>query len=187
MDISEIAKKHFKDRNVKSNYGLEVPVVAVGKLGYPDFAEQALRDEKCDMIMLGRPLLADADWCNKAYAGKVRDIRPCIGCQEGCLNEFVEGGHPQCAVNPRTAFEEEYSAEIPKAETLKRGAVIGAGPAGMTAAETLVARGHTVDLYEKSGSVGGNVDPGSKAKIKYEMKNYLDYLRYTAEKLKESG
>jgi hypothetical protein len=99
----------------------------------------------------------------------------------------VEGGHPQCAVNPRTAFEEEYSAEIPKAETLKRVAVIGAGPAGMTAAETLVARGHTVDLYEKSGSVGGNVDPGSKAKIKYEMKNYLDYLRYTAEKLKESG
>jgi hypothetical protein len=187
LDISEIAKKHFKERNVKSNKGVEVPVVAVGKLGYPDFAEQALRDEKCDMIMLGRPLLADADWCNKAYAGKVRDIRPCIGCQEGCLNEFVEGGHPQCAVNPRTAFEEEYSAEIPKAETLKRVAVIGAGPAGMTAAETLVARGHTVDLYEKSGSVGGNVDPGSKAKIKYEMKNYLDYLRYTAEKLKESG
>ena len=57
------------------------------------------------MIMLGRPLLADPEWPNKAYAGRVADIRPCIGCQEGCLNEFVEGGHPQCAVNPRCSFE----------------------------------------------------------------------------------
>lgn len=187
LDIAEIAKKYFAEKGIKSNKGLEVPVVAVGKLGYPDFAEQALRDQKCDMIMLGRPLLADAEWCNKAYAGKVKDIRPCIGCQEGCLNEFVEGGHPQCAVNPRTAFEEEYSAEIPKAERSKRVAVIGAGPAGVTAAETLIARGHTVDLFEKSDSIGGNLIPGSKAAIKYEMKNYLEYLGHVVEALGESG
>lgn len=187
LDIAEIAKKYFAEKGIKSNKGLEVPVVAVGKLGYPDFAEQALRDQKCDMIMLGRPLLADAEWCNKAYAGKVKDIRPCIGCQEGCLNEFVEGGHPQCAVNPRTAFEEEYSAEIPKAERSKRVAVIGAGPAGVTAAETLIARGHTVDLFEKSDSIGGNLIPGSKAAIKYEMKNYLEYLGHVVEALGKSG
>lgn len=187
LDIAEIAKKYFAEKGIKSNKGLDVPVVAVGKLGYPDFAEQALRDQKCDMIMLGRPLLADAEWCNKAYAGNVKDIRPCIGCQEGCLNEFVEGGHPQCAVNPRTAFEEEYSAEIPKAEKSKRVAVIGAGPAGITAAETLIARGHTVDLFEKSDSIGGNLIPGSKAVIKYEIKNYLEYLAHVVETLKESG
>lgn len=187
LDIAEIAKKYFAEKGIKSNKGLDVPVVAVGKLGYPDFAEQALRDQKCDMIMLGRPLLADAEWCNKAYAGNVKDIRPCIGCQEGCLNEFVEGGHPQCAVNPRTAFEEEYSAEIPKAEKSKRVAVIGAGPAGITAAETLIARGHTVDLFEKSDSIGGNLIPGSKAVIKYEIKNYLEYLTHVVETLKESG
>ncbi|MEG2274332.1 MAG: NADH:flavin oxidoreductase, partial [Clostridia bacterium] len=99
LDISEIAKKFFKENNIKSNLGIDVPIVAVGKLGYPDVAEKALRDGKCDMVMLGRPLLADPEWCNKAYAGKVKDIRPCIGCQEACLNEFVEGGHPHCAVN----------------------------------------------------------------------------------------
>ncbi len=187
LDIAEIAKKYFAEKGIKSNKGIDVPVVAVGKLGYPDFAEQALRDQKCDMIMLGRPLLADAEWCNKAYAGNVKNIRPCIGCQEGCLNEFVEGGHPQCAVNPRTAFEEEYSAEIPKAEKSKRIAVIGAGPAGVTAAETLIARGHTVDLFEKSDSIGGNLIPGSKAVIKYEIKNYLEYLTHIVETLKESG
>jgi 2-enoate reductase len=137
------------------------------------------------MVMLGRPLLADAEWCNKAYSGRVEEIRPCIGCQEACLNEFVEGGHPQCAVNPRTAFEEEYSREIPKAEKKKYVAVIGAGPAGVVAAETLIKRGHSVDLYEK-GEIGGNLVPGSKAQIKYEVKNYLDYLKKTVENLKKN-
>ena len=185
LGVAEIVKRFFVDYDVRSNKGLPVPVVAVGKLGYPDLAEQALRDNKCDMVMLGRPLLADAEWCNKAYSGRVDEIRPCIGCQEACLNEFVEGGHPQCAVNPRTAFEEEYTREIPKAEKKKYVAVIGAGPAGVVAAETLIKRGHAVDLYEK-GEIGGNLVPGSKAQIKYEVKNYLDYLKKTVENLKKN-
>lgn len=186
LDISKIVKDYFAKNNIKSNKGLEVPVVGVGKLGYPDLAEKALRDDKCDMVMLGRPLLADADWCNKAYAGKVSGIRPCIGCQEGCINEFVEGGHPQCAVNPRTAFEEEYSYEIPKATKVKKVAVIGGGPAGIVGAETLIARGHKVDLYEKSDKLGGNLNPGGKGKIKYEIANYLEYLILTVENLKKN-
>lgn len=186
LEISEMAKKYFKDNNIKSNLGVEVPIVAVGKLGYPDLAEKALRDEKCDMVMLGRPLLADAEWPKKAYCGNCKDIRPCIGCQEGCLNEFVEAGHPQCAVNPRTAFEEEYSAEVPKADVVKRVAVVGAGPAGIVAAETLLQRGHKVDLYEKSSRIGGSVVPGAVPKIKFDMKNYLTYLEHVVDTLKEN-
>lgn len=186
LDIANIAKKYFSDNHILSNKGLEIPVAAVGKLGYPDVAEKALRDGKCDMVMLGRPLLADPDWCNKAYAGRVSEIRPCIGCQEACFNEFVEGGHPQCAVNPRTAFEEEYPREVPKASVLKKVAVIGAGPAGIVAAETLIARGHTVDLYEKNAQLGGNLIPGSQAKIKFDFANYLEYLRGTVERLKQN-
>lgn len=185
LGIAEIVKRFFIDFEIKSNKGLTVPIVAVGKLGYPDLAEKALRDGKCDMIMLGRPLLADADWCNKAYSGKVEEIRPCIGCQEACLNEFVEGGHPQCAVNPRTAFEEEYSREIVRAEKKKYVAVIGAGPAGVVAAETLIKRGHTVDLYERR-EIGGSLVAGSRPKIKYEVDNYLDYLYNVVEKLKQN-
>lgn len=185
LGVAEIVKRFFKDFEIKSNQGLEVPVVAVGKLGYPDVAEKALRDNKCDMIMLGRPLLADAEWCNKAYKGEVKSIRPCIGCQEACLNEFVEGGHPQCAVNPRTAFEDEYSREIEEAVEKKKIAVIGAGPAGVVAASTLIKRGHTVDLYEKK-DIGGNLVPGSKAKIKYEVKNYLDYLKSVVDELQKN-
>ena len=186
LDISEIAKKYFADNKILSNKGLEVPIVAVGKLGYPDLAEEALRNKKCDMIMLGRPLLADAEWCNKTYAGNIEEIRPCIGCQEACINEFVEGGHPQCAVNPRTAFEDEYPREIQKAKIQKKIAIVGAGPAGVTAAETLIARGHKVDLYEKSDKIGGNIVPGCQPLIKFDIKNYLVYMNSIVEKLKEN-
>ncbi len=183
LSISEMVKKFFKENNILSNQGLEVPIVAVGKLGYPDLAEKALRDEKADMIMLARPLLADPEWPNKAFAGKVEDITPCIGCQEACINEFVEGGHPQCAVCPRTAFEDEFPAELNQAEVLKKVAVVGAGPAGVTAAATLIRKGHSVDLYETQPSVGGILNHASKIKIKYEIKNYLDFLKHTVEKL----
>jgi len=177
LDIAKIAKEYFEKNNIVSNAGLPVPVVAVGKLGYPDLAEKALRDEKCDMIMLGRPLLADPEWPNKARTGKVDEIRPCIGCQEACLNEFVEGGHPQCAVNPRTAFEEIYPKIPQQTDKPCKIAVIGAGPAGITCATTAAQRGHTVDLYEADSRIGGRLNSGSVPGIKYEIKNYLDFLR----------
>ncbi|MBQ3004518.1 MAG: FAD-dependent oxidoreductase, partial [Clostridia bacterium] len=177
LDIAKIAKEYFEKNNIISNAGLPVPVVAVGKLGYPDLAEKALRDEKCDMIMLGRPLLADPEWPNKARTGKVDEIRPCIGCQEACLNEFVEGGHPQCAVNPRTAFEEIYPKIPQQTDKPCKIAVIGAGPAGITCATTAAQRGHTVDLYEADSRIGGRLNSGSVPGIKYEIKNYLDFLR----------
>lgn len=185
LDISKIAKEYMKKQNIKSNAGLEVPIVAVGKLGYPDIAEQALRSGDCDMVMLGRPLLADPEWCNKTYAGKVKEILPCIGCQEGCVNEFVEGGHIQCTVNPRTGFEEIYSEEIPVASKKKRIGVVGAGPAGIQFALTALARGHQVTLLEKSDTLGGKVIQGSAPKIKFDFDNYMEYLKNQVEMAKK--
>ena len=182
LDISKVAKEYFAARGVKSNVGVEVPVVAVGKLGYPDLAEKALRDGKCDMVMLGRPVLADPDWCNKAYAGKVEDIRPCIGCQEGCVNEFVEGGHPQCAVNPRTGFEDVMPKEFPKAEKVKRVAVVGGGSAGMNFALVAAKRCHQVEIFEKADKLGGKLWPASKPLVKFDMMNYTQWLIAQVEK-----
>lgn len=176
LDISKLVKDNFKEQGVLSNAGKEVPIVAVGKLGYPDLAEGALRDNKCDMIMLGRPLLADPDWPNKVFKGEVEDIIPCIGCQEGCINEFVEGGHPQCAVNPRTSFEYSMPFEPVPASNIKKIGVVGAGPAGVSSAITLAERGHQVKLIEKTNSIGGKLIPGGVPKIKYDIANYRDYL-----------
>ena len=177
LDISRIAKEHFKAKGIKSNIGIEVPIVAVGKLGYPDLAEKALRDGSCDMVMLARPLLADPEWCNKAFAGEVEQIIPCIGCQEGCINEFVEGGHPQCAVNPRTGFEDIISKIPSKPEKVKNICVVGAGPTGVQFAITAAKRGHNVELIEKTDRIGGKIYPGSIPKIKYDFENYLKYLQ----------
>ncbi len=176
LEVAQLVKQRFEERKVLSNAGLPVPVVAVGKLGYPDLAEKALRDGMCDMIMLGRPLLADPEWPNKAYAGKVGEIRPCIGCQEGCINEFVDGGHPQCAVNPRTGFEEIMPEAIAPAEVKKHIAVVGGGPAGVLFAIQAARRGHKVDLYENTDRIGGKIVPGSVPRIKYDIQNYLFYL-----------
>ncbi len=187
LEIAEIAKNYLKENKILSNAGVEVPIVAVGKLGYPDMAEKALREGMADMIMLGRPLLADPEWPNKAYAGRVEEIRPCIGCQEGCINEFVDGGHPQCAVNPRTAFEHLYP-EIPAKTALKKKiAVVGAGPAGIVTALTAAARGHEVELIEKGPAVGGRVIPGSRPRIKYDVDNYRLYLAREVEKAAATG
>jgi 2-enoate reductase len=182
LPIAKLVKDYFARQGIKSNRGLPVPVVAVGKLGYPDLAERALREGMCDMVMLARPLLADPEWPNKTYAGKVSEICPCIGDQEACLNEFIEGGHPQCAVNPRTGFEDVLCVELAPVSKPKKVAVVGAGPAGIVCACTAAKRGHQVMLFEKQDKVGGELIPGSTPQFKYDVANYLQYLRNLLEK-----
>lgn len=185
LEVAKYAKDHFAAKGVISNAGVPVPIVGVGKLGYPDISEKALRDGDCDMVMLGRPLLADPEWPNKAYAGEIERIRPCIGCQEGCLNEFVEAGHPQCAVNPRSSFESQMPAIPAPAVHKKRVAVVGGGPGGVIAATVAAGRGHQVDLYEKTDRVGGRILAGSVPAIKFDIDNYREYLERSVGKAQE--
>ena len=104
-------------------------------------------------------------------------IRPCIGCQEGCINEFIEGGHPQCAVNPRTGFEDVLPAIPAPTDHPRKIGVVGAGPAGIVFAVNAARRGHTVELIEKEKTLGGKVVPGSVPLVKYDFANYLTYLQ----------
>ena len=182
LPVAKIAKDYLVQQGIKSNAGLDVPVVAVGKLGYPDLAERALRDGLCDMFMLARPLLADPDWPRKTFSGQVADIRPCIGDQEGCINEFIHGGHIQCTVNPRTGFEELLPPEPPAAVVRtarpqpRKVAVVGAGPAGIVCACTAARRGLQVTVFDENDRAGGMLIPGSVPKIKFDVANYAAYL-----------
>lgn len=187
VPVARAVRERFAADGVRSNAGLPVPVVAVGKLGYPDVAERALREGSCDMVMLGRPLLADPEWPNKAFAGRVADIRPCIGCQEGCLNEFVEGGHPQCAVNPRCSFEHLMPESPAPAKSPKRVAVVGAGPAGMVCALAASRRGHAVTLIDASDKLGGKLVAAGAACIKFDVENYRVYLERQVRKQADEG
>lgn len=187
LEAASLVKAHFAKEKILSNQGLPVAVAAVGKLGYPDLAEQALTEGSCDLIMLGRPLLADPDWPRKAYAGQVPDIRPCIGCQEACVNEFIKGGHPQCAVNPRTSFELTFPAQVRRSTAEKTIAVVGAGPAGFECAMAALSRGHRVYLFDQGDQVGGQVRLGAVPAFKRDLRNYLEWMERTVAKTRRDN
>lgn len=153
---------------------VKVPIIAVGKLGYPELAESIIDEGKADFVALGRPLLADPDWPNKMRAGRWEEIRPCIGCHEGCLRRIVLGSYISCAINPLTGNERELS--LRPAEVSKSVLVIGGGPGGMEAARVAAQRGHRVTLWEKMPNLGGNLNAASAPGFKKDMRLFKEYL-----------
>lgn len=138
---------------VKEN--VDVPVLCAGRMDDPDMAEGAVNDDVCDIISLGRPLLADPDYVNKLRRGERKCIRPCISCQEGCMGRIQEYSMVNCAVNPQAA-RERVTAYNPVLKA-KRVLVIGGGVAGCEAARVLAERGHKPEIMERSGHLGGNL------------------------------
>jgi len=134
---------------------LSIPVIAGSKLGNPDMAEKVLQEGKADFISIGRPLIADPDWPNKVRAGQADRVRKCIYCNIGCLGRvtMVPRKTSRCTVNPIFGNEEKFRDIAPAAKK-KKVVIVGAGPAGMSAALTACQRGHEVVLFEKTGALG---------------------------------
>lgn len=143
---------------------VSIPVFCAGRMDDPDMALEAIRSGVCDIIDLGRPLLADPDYCNKLRAGRCREIRPCISCQEGCMGRVAEYSLINCAVNPQAA-RERVTAYTPVLRQ-KKVLIVGGGVAGCEAARVLAIRGHLPVLYEKGSRLGGNLLPGGAPEFK---------------------
>lgn len=136
--------------------GINVPIILAGRMENPDMAVESLKDS-CDIIGLGRQLLTDPEYPNKIRFGKLDEVRPCLGCHEGCLGRI--GNAPvSCAVNPTCGREKIY--DLSMAAHKKHFLVIGGGIAGMECARVLAERGHQVTLCEKTDQLGGNLIPG---------------------------
>ena len=143
---------------------VDVPILCAGRMDNPDMALKSIENETCDIISLGRPLLADPDYVNKLRGNKVKSIRPCISCQEGCMGRIQHYSMLNCAVNPQ-ACKERANALNPISRK-KKVLVVGGGVAGCEAARVLALRGHDVTLYEKEDRLGGNLIPGGAPDFK---------------------
>ncbi len=160
---------------------VEIPVVAVGKLDLPELAEQVIADGKADIIAIGRGLLADPDWALKAAEGRPEDIRPCIGCHDGCLGRFMSGKPLSCAVNPSCGRENMY--RLTPAAAPQKVLVVGGGVAGMEAARAAATRGHDVTIYEKGRALGGHIIEASVPAFKQDVGTLLKWYQTQLEKL----
>lgn len=178
----------FQDRGLylpfaeKVKKVVKVPVLTAGRMGYPQLAAEALQEGKCDMVVLGRPLLADPEFVNKMRQGNIQDIRPCLSCHDGCFNRAHSMRLMSCAVNPQCNREKE--AAFCKAEHTKSCLVIGGGPAGMEAARVLALRGHTVTLVEKEKQLGGMYRWASVPEFKDDGKLLISWYEHQMELLK---
>ncbi len=152
---------------------IDIPTIAVGKLGYPELAERILHEEKADFIGLARNLLADPEWPNKAREGRSQDIVPCIGCND-CLRTLSRGNSIACAVNPAAGKERQFS--VSRSDRKKKILVVGGGPSGLEAARVAALRGHEVTLWEKGEALGGSLLPTSVPDFKQDFKYLRTYL-----------
>ncbi len=160
--------------------GIKVPVVAIGAISDPAMAERAIAEGKCDFVAVARQLIADPELPNKAKAGLVGEIRPCIRCEK-CNDRHVTR---QCTVNPEMGrfMRLLYVDRHPRA---RRVAVVGGGPGGMQAAITARQQGHDVTLFEKDGELGGMMRYIGREFLKREMPAYTDYMvRHTVQSAK---
>jgi len=161
---------------------VRIPLITTNRINMPDVAERILAEGDADMISMARPLLADPQWVAKAREGRAEAINTCIACNQACLDHVFENRRATCLVNPRACYETELV--IRPADTKKRIAVVGAGPAGLACATTLAERGHRVTLFEQAAEIGGQFNMARRIPGKEE---FGETLRYFSGRIRELG
>jgi 2,4-dienoyl-CoA reductase-like NADH-dependent reductase (Old Yellow Enzyme family)/thioredoxin reductase len=159
----------------------DVPIIAVGRFSDPRNANEVIKRGDADMVAFGRQTLADPDYLKKAKDGRYDDIRKCLACNQGCIERLMlePGSSIRCSINPETGQELIYPHQ-PKTES-KKVWVIGAGPAGLTAAYEAARLGHKVTLFEKEKEVGGQIQFAKQAPFKKPYGDWISWLKRQVE------
>ncbi|MBT8092486.1 MAG: NADPH-dependent 2,4-dienoyl-CoA reductase [Gammaproteobacteria bacterium] len=166
----------------KMKQEVTIPLVTSNRINLPAIAEQILADGAADMVSMARPMLADPEFVRKARENRADEINVCIACNQACLDHTFSNKMSSCLVNPRACHETELNY-LPAA-TRQRYAVVGAGPAGISAALVLAERGHEVDLYEAATELGGQLN---MAKVIPGKEEFHEMLRYFTKQIELLG
>ena len=161
---------------------VSVPVLASNRIVAPAQAEEILADGLADMLCVGRAQIADPEWANKAREGRPAEIRPCVGCMQGCMDRIFSGKPLSCLCNPQAGYEAERKLEPTAAP--KRIVVVGAGPGGLEAACTAARRGHQVTVLEKTKTIGGQLPLVAAPPGREEFGSLLKYYQAEVKRLK---
>ncbi|MGI6404421.1 MAG: FAD-dependent oxidoreductase [Oscillospiraceae bacterium] len=171
IDLTAIVKRELK-----------VPVMSAGRMGIPELAENSIAQGKTDMIAIGRDLMADPYWPAKVLADQEEEIRPCLGCHDGCMVRSFNGMRLCCSVNP-SCSKEGISKIIPVQEK-KKIMVVGGGIAGMEFARIATLRGHEVTLYEKTDQLAGHLNEACVPDFKDDIKRLIRWYKRQMENTK---
>ena len=176
---------HFA-RDVKKRYP-DLLVNTVGSIMSLDYAEEIIANGWADFVAMCRPLMADPDMPRKYAEDRPEDRRPCMRCN-ACVKHLMVPKPIFCAANPMSFMVRELpDGVVPKAEKKKRVAIVGGGPGGVQALQTLLDRGHDVTLYEMGSELGGNIIPAVAAPFKNDLRDYLKWMRHTAKQCEARG
>ena len=180
--VTSVPRAAFASVAARLKQSVKVPVVASNRINMPDEAESLIASGSVDMVSMARPFLADSEWVNKVAAGRVDEINTCIGCNQACLDHTFANQRASCLVNPRAGHETELVYR--KTGRSKKVAVVGAGPAGLSAATVAAECGHEVTLFDSSDRVGGQFNVAMQVPGKEE---FVQTLRYFARRLEITG
>ncbi len=159
-----------------------IPLVTSNRINLPSTAEEVLADGCADMVSMARPLLADPEFVLKAREDRADEINVCIACNQACLDHTFANKMSSCLVNPRACFETELN--YTKATDSRKFAVVGSGPAGLSAALVLAERGHAVDLFDAAAQIGGQLN---MAKVIPGKEEFHEMLAYFTRQIELSG
>ncbi|MDI6100719.1 NADPH-dependent 2,4-dienoyl-CoA reductase [Actinoplanes sp. NEAU-A12] len=158
---------------------VSVPVIASNRINRPEIAERILAAGDADLVSMARPLLADAEFVNKAAEGRASEIITCIACNQACLDHTFSNKRATCMLNPRAGYETELV--LSPTRTVKKVAVVGAGPAGLAAAVELAGRGHRVEIFEAAERIGGQFRLAARIPGKEDFAHTLTYYQHMIE------